>query len=66
MTDVSDFSVIKKPRFNKKGRPAKDAQPDYYTWKIEGGIASMIETREVKLRRKRLYRPTRIKLEVRK
>lgn len=55
MTDVSDFSVIKKPRFNKKGRPAKDAQPDYYTWKIEGGIASMIETREVKLRRKSCF-----------
>ncbi len=55
MTDISDFSVIKKPRFNKKGRPAKDAQPDYYTWKIEGGIASMIETREVKLRRKSCF-----------
>ncbi len=55
MTDVSDFSVIKKPRFNKKGRPAKNAQPDYYTWKIEGGIASMIETREVKLRRKSCF-----------
>jgi len=55
MTDVSDFSVIKKPRFNKKGRPAKDAQPDYYTWKIEGGIASIIETREVKLRRKSCF-----------
>jgi len=55
MTDVSDFSAIKKPRFNKKGRPAKDAQPDYYTWKIEGGIASTIETREVKLRRKSCF-----------
>ena len=55
MTDVSEFSVIKKPRFNKKGRPAKDAPPDYYTWKIEGGLASVIETREVKLRRKSCF-----------
>ena len=55
MTGINDFSVIKRPRFNKKGRPAKDAQPDYYTWKIEGGIASIIETREVKLRRKSCF-----------
>lgn len=55
MTEVSDFSVKNIPRFNKKGRPAKDAQPDYYTWKIEGGIASIIETREVKLRRKSCF-----------
>lgn len=55
MTQISEYSVIKKPRFNKKGRPEKDAQPDYYTWKIEGGLASVIETREVKLRRKSCF-----------
>jgi transposase len=55
MTDVSGFSVIRKPRFNKKGRPTKEAQPDYYTWKIEGCLASVIETREVKLRRKSCF-----------
>ena len=55
MTEVSEFSVIKKPRFNKKGRPTKEAQPDYYTWRIEGGLASIIETREVELRRKSCF-----------
>jgi transposase len=55
MTRISDYSVIESPRFNKTGRPAKDAQPDYYTWKIEGGIASIIETREIKLRRKSCF-----------
>ena len=55
MTQVYDFSLIKKPRFNKKGRPAKEAQPDYYVWQIEGGIASIIETRACKLRRKSCF-----------
>jgi transposase len=55
MTQISEYSVIKKPRFNKKWRPEKDAQPDYYTWKIEGGLASVIEMREVKLRRKSCF-----------
>ena len=55
MTQVYDFSLIKKPRFNKKGRPAKDAQPDYYIWQIEAGIASIIETRAIKLRRKSCF-----------
>ena len=55
LTQVNDLSVIKKPRFNKKGRPAKDAQPDYYIWQIEGSIASTIETRAVKLRRKSCF-----------
>jgi len=55
MTQVFDFSLIKKPRFNKKGRPAKEAQPDYYVWQIEGGIASIIATRASKLRRKSCF-----------
>jgi len=55
MTQVSDISVTKKPRFNKKGRPEKDAQPDYYTWNIEGGISSIIETREARLRKKSCF-----------
>ncbi len=55
VTQIREYSAIKKPRFNKKGRPAKDAQPDYYTWRIEGGLASIIETREVKLRRKSCF-----------
>lgn len=55
VTQIHDFSLVKKPRFNKKGRPVKDAQPDYYVWQIEGGIASIIETRAVKLRRKSCF-----------
>jgi len=55
VTQVHEFSIVKKPRFNKKGRPAKDAEPDYYVWEIEGGIASIIETRNIKLRRKSCF-----------
>ena len=54
-TRVHDCSTTKRPKFKKKGRPAKDAQPDYYTWQIEGGIASVIETRAIKLRRKSCF-----------
>jgi len=54
-TQTHDCSAIKRPKFKKKGRPAKDAQPDYYVWQIQGGIASIIETRAIKLRRKSCF-----------
>jgi len=55
MTSLYHCSVNNLARFNKKGRPAKDAEPDYYSWKIEGGIASTIEERSIKLRRKSCF-----------
>ncbi|MBE8233320.1 MAG: IS1634 family transposase [Endozoicomonadaceae bacterium] len=55
VTHIDDISIEKKERFNKKGRPSKEAQPDYYIWQIEGAIASVIEEREVRLRRKSCF-----------
>lgn len=55
MTSLHHCSVNKVARFNKKGRPAKEAEPDYCVWKIEGGIASTIEERSLKLRRKSCF-----------
>ena len=55
MTQINDISVIKRPRFNNKGRPPKEAQPDYYRWQIDGSMASIIETRAIKLRRKSCF-----------
>ena len=55
MTSLHHCSVNKLVRFNKKGRPAKGAEPDYFVWKIEGGIASTIEERSIKLRRKSCF-----------
>ena len=54
-TQVHDCSATKMPKFKKKGRPAKDALPDYYVWQIQGGICSVIETRAIKLRRKSCF-----------
>ena len=54
-TQTHDCSAIKKSKFKKKGRPAKNAKPDYYVWKIQGGIASVIDTRAIKLRRKSCF-----------
>jgi len=54
-TQIHDCSAIKRPKFKKKGRPAKDAQPEYYVWKLQGGISSVIETRAIKLRRKSCF-----------
>lgn len=55
VTQIYDCSATKRPKFKKKGRPAKDAKPDYYVWQIEGGIASVIEARAIKLRRKSCF-----------
>ncbi len=55
MTSLHHYSVNRLARFNKKGRPAKDTEPDYFVWKIEGGIASTIEERSIRLRRKSCF-----------
>lgn len=55
VTQISEVSIIKKSRFNKKGRPAKEAEPDYFIWQIEGSVASIIEERELKLRKKSCF-----------
>jgi len=54
-TQINDVIIVKKGRFNKKGRPPKDAKPDFFVWQIEGSIASMIEERELRLRRKSCF-----------
>ena len=52
---LNDLTISKKGRFNKKGRPGKDADPDYFVWKIEGAVSTIIEGREAKLRRKSCF-----------
>jgi transposase len=54
-TQINDVVIVKKGRFNQKGRPPKDAKPDYFVWQIEGSIASIIEERELRLRRKSCF-----------
>lgn len=55
MTNIHHCTVNSFARFNKKGRPAKEAEPDYFVWKIEGGVASIIEEKNIKLRRKSCF-----------
>lgn len=52
---INDVTIVKKGCFNKKGRPPKDAKPDYFVWQIEGSVASIIEERELRLRRKSCF-----------
>jgi transposase len=55
IVNINDLEIVKKGRFNKKGRPAKNAVPDYYGWKIEGGVSTNIENRAAKIRRKSCF-----------
>jgi len=55
LIQINDIAIIKKARFNKKGRPAKDAEPDYFIWQIEGSVASIIDEREYRLRKKSCF-----------
>jgi len=55
VTQIHDESIVKKGKFVKKGRPTKGAKPDYYVWQIEGNVASDIEKRELKLRKKSCF-----------
>ena len=55
MTQINDGVIVKKDRFNKKGRPAKDVEPDYFIWQIEGSVGSIIDEREHRLRKKSCF-----------
>ncbi len=55
VVDINDHKTVKKGRFNKKGRPAKNAVPDYYVWKIEGSVSTNIENRAARIRRKSCF-----------
>ncbi len=55
VTKINDFKIRKNGRFNKKGRPGKDAEPDYYTFHIEASISTIIEERAERIRRKSCF-----------
>lgn len=55
VVNINDLKIVKSGRFNKKGRPAKNAAPDYYVWKIEGGVSTNIENRANRIRRKSCF-----------
>lgn len=55
MTVVSNIKINADPRFNNKGRPAKDRRPDYYVYCIEGTLACLLEERTRRLERKSCF-----------
>jgi len=55
ITFVSDVQVIAHPRYQEKGRPVKEKEPDYYVYRIECGIASKLQERSHRLERKSCY-----------
>lgn len=55
MTYINDLKINKKGRFIKRGRPGKEAAPDYYVWQVEGAVSTTLEGREGKLRQKSCF-----------
>ncbi len=49
------MQVVAQPKFNDKGRPAKDKQPDFYIYRLESSIASLCSERTRRLERKSCF-----------
>lgn len=55
VTTLSEPSFILEPRFNRRGRPAAGAQPDYYRVRINALIATVVEYYQKRLERKSCF-----------
>jgi transposase len=53
--EINDSNITKVGKFIKSGRPGKNANHDYFVWKIEGQASSVIHYREEKLKRKSCF-----------
>jgi len=51
-TCVAESQIKAIPRYKKRGKPHKDAKPDYYVYQIEGCLASSLTPIETRLKRK--------------
>lgn len=51
--ETSEIKAI--PRYNKRGKPPKDATPDYYVYQIEGCLARERCPRKIRLKRKSCF-----------
>jgi transposase len=53
---TSAYSEIRAiPRYKKRGKPPKDAKPDYHVYQIEGCLARERYPREIRLKRKSCF-----------
>jgi len=46
LIEIGSIKIIQNPKFNGKGRPKKDAKPDYFTYQISGSVSVSIEKKE--------------------
>lgn len=53
--DVMDEQIVKIPRYKSSGRPGKDQQPDYFSYRIEGNLATLLLERQQRIERKSCY-----------
>ncbi len=49
------MQIKKLPHFHGKGRPAQGKEPDFYTYRIEGAVASQLQRRNEMLQRKSCF-----------
>ena len=55
LTFVSDVQVTAHAHYKEQGRPAHDHAPDFYTYRVEGNIASKPQERTRRLERKSCF-----------
>ena len=52
---VFDAQVTAQAHYKEKGRPAQDRSPDFYTYRVEGSLASNLQERNRRLERKSCF-----------
>jgi transposase len=52
---LHDPCIVEVAGFKGKGRPAKDRKPDIVSYRIEAGVASVLETRHRKIQQKSYF-----------
>jgi len=54
-TSLSDVQITRTSHFNGKGRPVQGREPDFYTYNVDGAIASQLQYRNKMLQRKSCF-----------
>lgn len=55
MTFIGDIQVTEQSRYKDKGRPAHGRAPDFYIYRVEGSMASMLQERIRRIERKSCF-----------
>lgn len=46
LLEINRIEIVKNPKFSGKGRPKKDAKPDYFTYQIIGSVSVSVAKKE--------------------